>query len=104
MARMEADAASNATHVIAITQALKDELVSRGVREEKITVVPNGVDADRFVPVDRDLELAQELDIGGRTVVGYVGSVLDYEGMYLLAEAVDHFYVDIDVIRVVFDV
>lgn len=100
MARMEADAASNATRVIAITQALKDELVSRGVSEEKITVVPNGVDADRFIPVDRDLELAQELEIGDRTVVGYVGSVLDYEGLQLLAEAVAHLSDERDDFRV----
>lgn len=90
MARMEADAANHATHVIAITQALKNELVSRGVKEDKITVVPNGVDADRFIPIDSDPALAQELSIGDRVVVGYVGSVLDYEGLYLLAEAVAH--------------
>lgn len=87
IARMEADAAAQATKVIAITGGLKDELVNRGVDEEKIILVPNGVDTERFVPVERDVELARELGIDGKTVIGYIGSVLDYEGLDLLIRA-----------------
>lgn len=84
MARMEADAAKGATRVFAITNALRDELVQRGVDETKIQVVPNGVDSDRFTPIARDEELASHLGVTGKTVIGYVGSVLDYEGIDLL--------------------
>ncbi|WP_298752973.1 glycosyltransferase family 4 protein [uncultured Serinicoccus sp.] len=87
MARMETDAAQQATRVIAITRALKDELVRRGVPAEKIDVVPNGVDTARFLPVERDSELASRLGLAGKTVIGYVGSVLDYEGIDLLLDA-----------------
>ncbi|GAA4283363.1 hypothetical protein GCM10022261_08940 [Brevibacterium daeguense] len=87
MARMEADAASNATHVLAITHALKSELIARGVDGEKITVVPNGVDSSRFRRRERDRELAQSLGINNKTVIGYVGSILDYEGLGLLIES-----------------
>lgn len=89
MARMEADAASEATHVLAITQALKDELIARGVEGEKITVVPNAVNGQRFTPQERDLDLEACLGLQGKTVIGYVGSVLDYEGLGLLIEAAD---------------
>ncbi|WP_051990509.1 glycosyltransferase [Kocuria palustris] len=89
MARMEADAAANATHVLAITQALKDELINRGVDGEKITVVPNAVDAQRFTPQPRDAELEAQLGFQGKTVIGYIGSVLDYEGLGLLIEAAE---------------
>lgn len=89
MARMEADAAANATHVLAITQALKDELISRGVDGEKITVVPNAVDAQRFTPQPRDAELEAQLGFQGKTVIGYIGSVLDYEGLGLLIEVAE---------------
>lgn len=89
MARMEADAAAEATHVLAITQALKDELINRGVDGEKITVVPNAVNGDRFQPQDRDHDLEASLGLQGKTVIGYVGSVLDYEGLGLLIEAAD---------------
>ena len=87
IARMEADAARGATRVLAITQALKDELVERGVDEEKIVLVPNGVDTERFTPLPRDEELAAQLGASGKTVIGYVGTVVDYEGLDLLLTA-----------------
>lgn len=87
MAKMEADAARGATRVFAITRALKDELVNRGVDPDKIQIIPNGVDADRFQPQARDYELAARLNIEGKTVIGYVGSILDYEGIDLLLDA-----------------
>lgn len=88
MKQLETDAARNADVVLAITNALREELVDRGVDDEKIVVVPNGVDTSRFVPVERDVELARELGVEETTVIGYVGSVLDYEGIGLLLEAV----------------
>lgn len=87
IARMEADAAKGATRVLTITDALRREMISRGVPEEKIVVVPNGVDTDRFRPVKRNTELESELGLSGKTVIGYVGSVLDYEGLELLLDA-----------------
>lgn len=87
MARMEAEAAKGASRVIAITHALKDELIVRGVPAEKITVVPNGVNADRFVPKMRNEELAARVGVAGKPVIGYIGSVLDYEGLGLLVDA-----------------
>lgn len=87
-ARMEADAARHATEVIAITDALARELVIRGADAEKITVVPNGVDADAFEPRERDHGLAASLDLEGRVVIGYLGSILDYEGLDVLLQAV----------------
>ncbi|MGP9613485.1 glycosyltransferase [Brachybacterium sp. AOP42-B2-9] len=87
LARMEADAARGATRVLAITEALKTELVERGVDAEKISIVPNGVDTDRFVPTAPDEELTEELGVRGKTVIGYVGTIVDYEGLDLLLTA-----------------
>ncbi|MVZ89974.1 glycosyltransferase [Microbacter sp. ANSKLAB05] len=83
---IEAEAAHAADRVITITNALREEMVSRGVPERKIQVVPNGVDTDRFRPLPRDEKLAARLSIDGRTVVGYVGSILDYEGIDMLVD------------------
>lgn len=87
IARMEADAARGATKVFAITNALRDELISRGVDGDKITVLPNGVDSSRFTPIERDEALARELGVQDKTVIGYIGSILDYEGLELLIDA-----------------
>ncbi|GAA1485098.1 glycosyltransferase [Brachybacterium fresconis] len=89
IARMEADAAKGATRVFAITEALRDEMISRGVDGDKINIVPNGVDTSRFTPIPKDEELASQLGVAGKTVIGYVGSVLDYEGIELMLEAAE---------------
>lgn len=87
MARMEADAAANADQVITITNALREELIARGVDGQKIFVVPNGVEASRFSPREKNHELAVRHGLQDKIVVGYVGSILDYEGLDLLITA-----------------
>src|SRR5690606_15654402 len=69
IARREADAARGATKVFAITNALRDEMIARGVDGDKITVLPNGVDSDRFRPIERDEGLARELGVENKTVI-----------------------------------
>lgn len=80
--RMETEACNNADRVICITDALRAELVRRGVDDGKIDVVPNGVDTRRFRPVEPDRALAAELGFDlSRPVIGYVGSLVGYEGI-----------------------
>jgi glycosyltransferase involved in cell wall biosynthesis len=86
-AEMEVAACHEVDQVLTITGSLRDLMVNRGVPEEKITVLPNGVDAVRFVPRPRDQELAQQLGLTGKVVIGYVGSILDYEGIDTLLHA-----------------
>ncbi|MGI9093016.1 MAG: glycosyltransferase [Mycobacteriales bacterium] len=86
-ARLETEAALRADRTITITGALRDELVARGVPENRILIVPNGVDTRRHVPRARDPELAAALGVTGKTVIGYVGSTLDYEGLDMLITA-----------------
>lgn len=80
--RLETEACLGADKVIALTGALKNELIRRGVPAEKIVVVRNGVDTKRFQPRPRDSALAQRLSISESDVtVGYVGTISDYEGI-----------------------
>lgn len=88
IARMELEVAMAADSVIAITDGLRSELIERGVDENKINVAPNGVDPKRFQHLDKDRELADELGLPDGPVVGYVGSLVRYEGLHLLLEAV----------------
>lgn len=101
MAKMEAEACRQADHVITITEALKDVMVERGVDREKISVVPNCVHVELFTPSSkRDEELVAQLNIApAEVVIGYIGSVVNYEGLYdllragrkLLDDGMDHF-------------
>jgi glycosyltransferase involved in cell wall biosynthesis len=86
--RMELDAIREADRVISISSAIKQYLVERNVAAEKIFVVPNGADVESFKPLARDRNLARHLGIADESlVIGYVGSLVDYEGLDLLIEA-----------------
>lgn len=85
---LETGLATRADAALLITRALRDEMVDRGVPEDRAVVVPNGVHSHLFRPVERDRELEAELGLRDRTVIGYVGGLVDYEGVDLLLEAV----------------
>lgn len=44
----------NASHIIVISESIKDNLVSKGVPEEKISVVYNWIDTEKTYPVSRE--------------------------------------------------
>jgi len=85
--RMEATVARNADAVLVITEALGRQVAAMGVPEERIHVVPNGVHTELFEPRERDGELEAELGLTGKTVIGYAGGIVHYEGLELLLEA-----------------
>lgn len=79
--KLEAQALQEADLSITITKALRDLMISRGVTKE-IHVVPNAVDTDRFKPLEKNFDLQKKLHIQpDETVIGYVGSILEYEGL-----------------------
>lgn len=78
---LELEAAKQADAVIAISSSLRDYLVSEGVEEKKISVIPNGVDTSYFSPIPPDQKLRDVLNLNGRIVVGFFGSITDYENI-----------------------
>ena len=49
-----------------------------------IVVLPNGVHTAQFEPREPDQELLDELGLRDKTVIGYAGGLVDYEGLDLL--------------------
>ncbi|MFK5634331.1 MULTISPECIES: glycosyltransferase family 4 protein [unclassified Ornithinimicrobium] len=84
---LEGTVAREADALFVITAALGRQMVDMGVDPRKITVVPNGVNAGRFRPRPRDADLADRLGVTGKTVIGYAGGLVHYEGLDLLFEA-----------------
>ena len=85
---LETMVATEADHVLAITQQVADELVNRGVPKEKISLAPNAVDPNALVPLPQDTKYAAKRNI--RTdvpVIGFAGSIVPYEGLETLLEA-----------------
>ena len=86
---LETQAALGANKVITITKALKKEMIRRGVPESKIVIIPNGVVSNRFIPLSTDICLHKELQLENKIVIGYVGTMVEYEGLDYLIEAIN---------------
>jgi glycosyltransferase involved in cell wall biosynthesis len=85
---IEAQCWRRADHIVTLAEVMKEHIVAKGVPADRVTVVPNAVDAEVFEPTGRDLELASRLGIAAEdTVLGYVTSFNAYEGLRYLIEA-----------------
>lgn len=71
----------------------------RGVPREHLTVVPNGVDVERFadVPADRVAAVRETYDLGDGPVVLFVGTVMPRKGVDVLVRAAGHLAAEIGV-------
>jgi PEP-CTERM/exosortase A-associated glycosyltransferase len=77
----------NTDRTVTICEAMRQELITRGVSLERISVVPNGVNLDEFGPLARSSALAGRLGLNGGPVFGFVGSFYRYEGLRFLVES-----------------
>ena len=85
--RMETKVLRAADTVICISQTLRQEAISRGVEESKISVVPNAVDAE-VLRNESDLFNEMKDQLEDKLVVGYIGSLRELEGVDHTAKAV----------------
>ena len=82
--------AKKANAVTTICEGLKQDLMTRGISEGKITVIPNAVDIEKFsLSREPDREIVQQLGLKDKMVIGFIGSFYAYEGLPLLIEAID---------------
>jgi glycosyltransferase involved in cell wall biosynthesis len=50
-------------------------------------VMPNGVDAEKFKPIEHDQLLVERFGLDGKVVFGFIGSFYHYEGLRFLVRA-----------------
>lgn len=73
--------------VTTICEGLRADIVERGVSPERVTVIPNAVDINRFsLHGEKDPGLLQQLGLENRPVIGFIGSFYSYEGLSLLLD------------------
>jgi PEP-CTERM/exosortase A-associated glycosyltransferase len=85
---METWVLKRADEVTCICEGIRGDLILRGIDSEKITIIPNAVDASRFQPVgQRNSAIEQELNLVDKRVIAFIGSFYDYEGLDLLVGA-----------------
>lgn len=76
-----------ARQCVVISDSLRTEVIQRGVQADKISIVPNGVDVQKFIPGPPSSDLQESLGLNNKIIMGYVGSFFQYEGIDLLVEA-----------------
>ena len=69
---------------------MRGDIIARGgIDPDRVVVVPNAVDIERFRPGPRDEALAADFDISAdETVVGYISTFNGYEGIHHLIAAI----------------
>ncbi|MCC6916248.1 TIGR04063 family PEP-CTERM/XrtA system glycosyltransferase [Nitrosomonas sp.] len=74
--------------ITTICEGLRNDMIGRGVVPEKITVIPNAVDIEKFVssrPANESLK--EQLGLKNKRVLGFIGSFYAYEGLDILLQA-----------------
>jgi PEP-CTERM/exosortase A-associated glycosyltransferase len=85
---LESFALKRADGITTICEGLRRDIAVRGIDPDRITVIPNAVDAATFAfGVPPDPGLRQSLGLEGAAVLGFAGSFYAYEGLDLLIEA-----------------
>jgi len=72
--RLELFLYRRAAAIVAVTEAFRQDLIERGIPADKIHVVINGVDLERYQPRERDTALARGFGLEGKFVAGYIGT------------------------------
>jgi glycosyltransferase involved in cell wall biosynthesis len=80
-----------AKRVIAVSYAAQDAFIAAGGRPEKVQVIYNGYEPERyqFSAVDRD-QMRQQLGLGDRFLVGHFSRLSPWKGQHILIAALTH--------------
>lgn len=85
--KLETQGLQNADKKFTITTALANLMKDRGV-DDHINVIHNAVDIEKFIPIEeKDEGLIEKYDLEDKIVIGYIGSIVEYEGLNFLIDA-----------------
>lgn len=78
----------SARHIVTVGECYREDLLERKVPDEKISVITNGVDADRFQPCPPDQTIRQRHGLtADHLVVSYIGTVGMASGLGVILRA-----------------
>jgi glycosyltransferase involved in cell wall biosynthesis len=60
--------------IVVVTQSFKQNLISRGVPENKIEVITNGFDEELYMPQPKNQALLQQYELQDKFIVTYIGA------------------------------
>lgn len=78
---------NRAAQISVLSMGFKNNLVKKGVPEDKITIIPACVDTDFFHPLPRENKLRDQWNLGGKFVVLYAGNIGLSQGLETVINA-----------------
>jgi glycosyltransferase involved in cell wall biosynthesis len=75
---------TRADAVLVVSASLRDYAVALGANQDRVHVVPNGVNVDVFGPDKHDPEVTTRWDLGDGPVLGFVGGLRPWHGVEVL--------------------
>lgn len=64
-----------AKRIVVVTDSYKKYIAAKGIPEDKIFVIKNGVSRELFSPMPKDAGLQKELGLEGKRIIGYIGTM-----------------------------
>lgn len=76
-----------ADHIVAVGNGYRDKILEKVDIPDRISVITNGVDLERFVPAEPDPRFLHMYDLEDRFVCSYVGTIGMAHGLEVVLEA-----------------
>ncbi|MFQ5771087.1 MAG: glycosyltransferase family 4 protein [bacterium] len=86
--KIELQTLQKADGIIAISNILKNYYIEQGIQAEKIHVIPNGADPEKFQPRDKPHEIVKRYALQDKVVIGWIGSLVGWSGIQNLVSMV----------------
>jgi glycosyltransferase involved in cell wall biosynthesis len=80
-AKIELEVLRKADAVIAISKILKNYYTELGVDADKIHVISNGADPEKFQPCEKPADLVKKYALQEKVVIGWIGSLAGWSGI-----------------------
>lgn len=80
-------ALNNSDRIVAVSKALKENVIGLGIQESKVAYIPNGVDIAIFAPMNQiDCRNRLSLD-ANKKIILFIGSLEEVKGVMYLIDA-----------------
>jgi UDP-N-acetylglucosamine 2-epimerase len=64
-----------AGHIVTVGEGYRKQLLAKGVNPRKITVIPNGINADEYIPEKSGSEMRRRFGLNGEFICAYLGTI-----------------------------
>jgi glycosyltransferase involved in cell wall biosynthesis len=87
--RIEMGLYRQAALIVGVARSTRDELARRGIDPGKVVIIPNGADGEVFHAMEKYNGVRENLDLGRKFVVSYVGTHGMAHGLETVLQAAD---------------